>query len=144
MPHCYTPIHGCLNKDSRVTTSALNIGTCTSVIKSHPKTNYLTNQNDYKVPAYCYHCGKPFPWTEALLQEADRIIDMADVLTSEQKSKLKETFPNLIAETQKTISSALTAGNILSKLKPGALVIDALKSATKEHLVPAALKFLRW
>lgn len=69
-----------------------------------------------KSPYYCHNCGEPYPWTQARLETADKIVDMLDELDDVQKKQLKETFPDLIVESPKTQLSALVAAKIMEKV----------------------------
>lgn len=53
-------------------------------------------------PAYCYNCGKPFPWTENALEATRIALDEADELKAEDREKLKNSLPDLLAETPQT------------------------------------------
>ncbi|MFL6451110.1 MAG: DUF2321 domain-containing protein [Bryobacteraceae bacterium] len=37
------------------------------------------------VPKYCEHCGNAFPWAEAVLQQADELVDLIDELSDDEK-----------------------------------------------------------
>ena len=76
----------------------------------------LTKPEEYQIPAYCHHCGQPYPWTESLLQEADAIIDSFDELEEEQRKLLKDRFPDLLAETPHSMSSALSFSKLINGL----------------------------
>lgn len=73
-------------------------------------------KNDISLPYYCHNCGEPYPWTQARLETADKIVDMLDELDDVQKKQLKETFPDLIVESPKTQLSALVAAKIMEKV----------------------------
>lgn len=70
----------------------------------------------FPLPYYCHNCGEPYPWTQARLETADKIVDMLDELDDVQKKQLKETFPDLIVESPKTQLSALVAAKIMEKV----------------------------
>ena len=82
-------------------------------IKANLVFNALYHDEEFKFPKYCYHCGKPLPWTEAILQESSELIDLMDVLTDEQKQALKEYIPNILTETSSTKSSAIKIAKLL-------------------------------
>lgn len=56
----------------------------------------------YVAPAFCYHCGKPFPWTSARLRAAEDLADELDSLTPDDRVSLKKSLPDLVRETPKT------------------------------------------
>lgn len=53
----------------------------------------------YKAPAFCYKCGKPFPWTSAALCAAEELADEMDALSDDEKESLKKSLPDLVRET---------------------------------------------
>ena len=55
--------------------------------------------NDYDAPAFCYKCGKPFPWTFARLRAAEDLADELDGLTSDDRESLKKSLHDLVWET---------------------------------------------
>ena len=79
---------------------------------------------------------------QAELDEIETLIAMSDDLTSEEKNQLHTLFPNLFIETPHTVSSAITAARLLTKLSP--LLKDALKASVSDKIVANALKFLGW
>lgn len=56
----------------------------------------------YSRPSYCYNCGSPFPWTEALINNAVELISLDDNLSNEVKELIKNALPELIVETPST------------------------------------------
>ena len=77
-PSCSAPIHG--NYDCGVV-----------VIGDEPTAD-----------AYCYNCGKPYPWTESAIQNARELIMEEDSLTDSVKNAMVESLPDIISETPKT------------------------------------------
>ena len=58
--------------------------------------------DEYDAPAFCYKCGKPFPWTDARLRAAKDLADELDDLTSDQRESLKKSLDDLVRETPST------------------------------------------
>lgn len=54
------------------------------------------------LPAYCYTCGKPYPWTESAIESATLLIKEEEDFSEEQKSKLIESIPDIVSETPRT------------------------------------------
>lgn len=54
------------------------------------------------VDAYCYQCGKPYPWTESALQSTALLIQEEESLSEQSKVALIETLPDIVSETPKT------------------------------------------
>ena len=57
---------------------------------------------EYAAPAFCYKCGKPFPWTAAGLRAAEDLADELDGLTSDDRESLKKSLHDLVRETPGT------------------------------------------
>ena len=79
----------------------------------------------YRVPAYCHKCGAAYPWTESALSAMDDLIHEDEALSIEDKERLSQSLPDLIAETPRT---ALAAARV-KKMTAKALAI------TSEHLL---------
>lgn len=56
----------------------------------------------YEVPAYCWKCGFPFPWTESALEATKSLILEDTELSQLEQNKLLESLPDIISETPKT------------------------------------------
>lgn len=97
---------------------------------------------NFKMPYYCYNCGKPYPWTEALLTETSELIDLMSELTTEQKNELKKYIPNIIVEKSSTKSSAIKISKLLKPVEKS--LVDALMSTLSGKVVESALSFLPW
>ena len=94
------------------------------------------------MPYYCDNCGKPYPWTEALLTETSELIDLMRELTTEQKNELKKYIPNIIVEKSSTKSSAIKISKLLKPVEKS--LVDALMSTLSGKVVESALSFLPW
>lgn len=94
------------------------------------------------MPYYCDNCGKPYPWTEALLTETSELIDLMSELTTEQKNELKKYIPNIIVEKSSTKSSAIKISKLLKPVEKS--LVDALMSTLSGKVVESALSFLPW
>jgi len=64
--------------------------------------NEISIEWNYLSPPYCYACGKPFPWTETLINNAVELISLDDNLSDEIKRIIKNALPDLIVETPST------------------------------------------
>ncbi len=94
----------------------------------HQCPNCNTNiQGDYVVPgvvaisgrrhapAFCHRCGTPFPWTEMNLQAA-RELTLETEEFGQEKDKLIESLPELLADTPKTTVAVKRWKTALGKL----------------------------
>lgn len=64
--------------------------------------HYLGGEPDLEPDAYCYNCGKPYPWTETALNSAKLLIQEEAELNEELKESLVQSLPDIIAETPGT------------------------------------------
>lgn len=55
--------------------------------------------SSYEPPAYCYHCGNPFPWTESTLNSISELLDMQNQLTEDKKRHFMSYLPIIFIET---------------------------------------------
>ena len=62
-------------------------------------------------PAFCHNCGEPFPWTETRLDAARELTKETEEL-DQDRDKLLESMPDLVADTPRTTLAA-TKGNIV-------------------------------
>lgn len=56
----------------------------------------------YNKPFYCWNCGKPYPWTEKILENAVEIISLDEDLGEKERELIKTAIPNLIIESPDT------------------------------------------
>ena len=56
----------------------------------------------YYKPYYCWNCGKPYPWTEKILENAVEILSLDETIGETERELIKNAIPNLIVETPDT------------------------------------------
>lgn len=139
-PHCGAPIHGDFMGIAYPHSTYLNARGY--VPSEYPEKRVLCIQPINEPPAFCYNCSSPYPWTKQLLEEAEKIVDLMDDLTEEQKNILKGCFPDLITDTIKTTTSALTVEKILRSVSR--IPVTALQNILYTKLTDTALTFLGW
>lgn len=98
--------------------------------------------SEYKLPNFCYHCGKPFPWTESRLQSARELTDELDSLDRNDKDRLKASLDDLVRDTPQTTLAATRFKNIM--LKVGKETAGVFKSILINVLSEAAKKSIGW
>jgi hypothetical protein len=69
------------------------------------------------VPAFCYSCGKPHPWTEERLAHAKTLVAETSGLSDDDQKELGESFDEVIKETPKTVLAASRIKRTLDKIK---------------------------
>lgn len=50
---------------------------------------------DYSAPAFCFQCGKPFPWTARGLDAANELADTFEGISEEDREELKKSLDEL-------------------------------------------------
>ncbi len=111
-------------------------------------------RGDYEVPsvccfghvktpdAYCYNCGKPYPWTEKALNSAKALIEEDELLNPDEKEQLSATLSELIVKSP-TPSTQLAVSRfkrfILKASKPTG---EAVKSIIADIASEAIIKCL--
>lgn len=79
----------------------------------------------YSKPSYCHNCGKPYPWTTSGLEAAWELADELENLSDEEKQQLKDSFPDLMRDTPKTVVAETRFKKIMKKA--GTEAYDAMK-----------------
>lgn len=90
---------------------------------------------------YCAGCGKPFPWTETILNSAKEYADELEELSNEEKSTLKSTFDDLTKDSPRTEIAASRFKRILRKVAPDAA--EAIRKTIVEIASSTAVKLIR-
>lgn len=70
---------------------------------------------NYRVPAYCQNCGKPYPWTEEKLKALKETIDQSEI-SDKEKEEFSKNLPDIISETPRTQTASLKIKNIGAKV----------------------------
>ena len=69
-----------------------------------------------ELPAFCQHCGSPYPWTQSLIESYDGILALIEQVSPELSGKLKESFPDITTHTPKTELASIYLENALQRL----------------------------
>jgi hypothetical protein len=114
------------NKAHCTTCGAETISTCQSCTKpirgAYCSVRYGAVQVNplVKAPAFCEHCGAPFPWTESRLDAAN---DLADQLGLDipERTLLEKSIEELVRDTPRAPAEAVRFKGIVTKAQPWAL-----------------------
>ena len=71
-----------------------------------------------RVPAFCHHCGEPYPWTAAY-QEAYRELMALSPLTDAERADAQKDLDALVSETPKTPVAIARTKRVLTRLGAG-------------------------
>ncbi len=92
-------------------------------------------------PAYCLHCGKPFPWTSARLDAAKEIVQETE-LNEDEKKQLISTFDDLVTETPRTTLATNRFRKLVTKAGESTasmlreVLVDIISEVAKKTLYP--------
>lgn len=75
----------------------------------------LEGWESYARPAYCHHCGKPYPWTDSALKAAQDLSDVLDGITDEDKVTLKKSLDDIVGDTPQATVAAIRFKKIVAK-----------------------------
>lgn len=70
----------------------------------------------YELPAYCKHCGSPFPWTRAGIEVAQILIEEDENLIQSEKDLMIASLNDLSCETPRTPLAASRINKGLKKM----------------------------
>jgi len=94
----------------------------------------------YNRPAFCYACGKPYPWTEAKLKVAHEMAEELENLSPSEKENLHQSIDDMVTDSPRTELAVTRFKRILVKVgEPAAralreLVVD-IASSTAVKLI---------
>lgn len=93
----------------------------------------------YTIPAYCYCCGSPYPWTQNALETAKAIIHEDEQLNEEQMKQFYACIPDLITTTPKTTLALIRFKKFVDKAttSTGKALCDILKDVAAEAVKKA-------
>ena len=97
---------------------AETIDSCSHCSEEIPLLDSPKLVKNYKVPSYCSNCGKPFPWTQTLLETAEAIVHEDESLAEEQMAEFCKCFPDIICTTPKTQLALIRYKKFIDKAAP--------------------------
>lgn len=101
-PHCNAPIHGDYNETVLVCFGSV-----------------------FEPDAYCYNCGKPYPWTEKAIEKTILLIQEDEELSNVLKESLASSLPDVIVETPATNLAVMRMKKAFAIA--GKFTVDALR-----------------
>lgn len=116
---------------------------CSGPLKGAAKFAITTSQPTTP-HAYCIHCGKALPWTEAHLDALRETAKYIDGLNDEDRKMLSEILPDIASKAQ-TPRTELAIVKMKSLFKKGGetfveasrkILIDVMSEAVKKSLFP--------
>lgn len=113
---------------------------CNADIRGYYHTPGCFSLRKYVAPAFCYNCGKPFPWTQSRLDFAKELIAEMDELTSDEQEKFNNSLPNILSETPQTPLAATRINKYLAKIAP--VSKEGIKQLFFDITIEAAKKII--
>lgn len=113
---------------------------CNTAIRGSYHVPRVIGPFHYDKPAYCYNCGKPFPWTVRGLEAASELTDELDGLNQEEKQQLKDSFPDLVRNTSKTVVAETRFKKLMKKAGTEAnagmksILVNVVSEAVKKSI----------
>lgn len=89
-------------------------------------------------PLHCHECGKPYPWTGAMLKAARELINEAPNLEDEEREELKQDIDDIVRDTPR----APVAANRFRRLaaKAGKETMECVRSLVVDIVSEVTLK----
>ena len=115
-PNCKTPIRGFFHVSGVFTTAP------------------------YRPPAFCFECGKPFPWTAEKLAAAKDLADELEDVSADDRAKLKTAIEDVATGGPRAEAGAARIKRMVGKA--GTTVGQALWKISVEVASEAAKKIL--
>jgi hypothetical protein len=111
---------------------------CAAKIRGHLRGEVTFSQID--APAFCYNCGKPYPWVAVTLSAAKDLADELDELSPDDRVTLKGTLDDLVSDTPRTQVAVARFKKIVAKA--GRVTAEALKKVLIDVVTEAVKKQL--
>lgn len=91
-----------------------------------------------EAPAYCYNCGKPYPWTEEKMKALEETVNLMDELTQDEKKDFIDSAKDITTDNPRTNLGALKLRNLGKKI--GKEIWSVAKDIIVQIGTEAALK----
>lgn len=113
---------------------------CKSNIQGEYHVEGVVALSNYKAPAFCQNCGKPFPWTESKIHAAKELAQEIENLSNDDKNVLTQSIDDLVKDTPGAMLAATRFKKIVSKTsKP---VVDAFRNILIEIISESTKKLI--
>lgn len=115
---------------------------CNSPIRGDEIPDGIVFVSHYDPPAYCYNCGKAFPWTERKLEALQELVEFDENMQQEQKEYIINNSSSLVVDTPKSKVVATKFKSFLSKASSATasvvrdIIVDVASEAVKKTIYP--------
>ena len=116
-------------------------GNCGADIRGRLQYDGVVDFSDYIEPAYCYACGRPYPWTERRIEALKEVAEMSELLSTVEKEEFNANIKDISVDTPRTKVAAVKVKNLGIKLgkdlwdgvvKP--LIVDIASETAKKTM----------
>lgn len=113
---------------------------CKAQIRGYYHVPGVIGSFGYEKPNYCHNCGEAYPWTVASLEAAAELADELEGLSVKEQQQLKDSFPDLVRDTPKTIVAEIRFKKLMKKAGSEAyegmkaILINVVSEAVKKSL----------
>ena len=113
---------------------------CHEVIRGKQKIKGVVDFTEYKVPNYCFNCGKPYPWTQSKLDAMKELIDFDEQLSQDEKAYMTNNVQELTVDTPKA-SAVATKFSVFLR-KAGKITVSAIRDILVDIASETAKKII--
>jgi hypothetical protein len=134
----YQPGRFCADCGAELITACPN---CRTPIRGDYHVPGVFALSTYTPPAYCFNCGKPFPWTAEKLSAANELADELDGMNADDREKLKAAISDVAAGGPRAEVGAARIKRLLGRASTGArqalwkISVDVASEAAKKILL---------
>jgi hypothetical protein len=120
----------------------MNCPACDAAIRGHYHSPGFIGGFNYDRPAFCYNCGKPYPWTERAISAAAQLAADDESLSEEEAAAFEKDLGEIARETPQAKASAGRIRKLLGKMASGTataireIIVDVASEAVKKTLWP--------
>ena len=75
---------------------------CNTPIRGAYNNEYSLYDEKYNLPAYCFACGKPYPWTQLHIEAITELINFDNQLSDDEKLYMSNNINTLTTDNPKT------------------------------------------
>lgn len=100
-----------------------------------------TDSTSYRIPAFCRHCGKAFPWTERKQAAAIELFG-AEIQEEEERKEFTESVEQIVKDTPQAQVASNRLVRLLKKVTVGTantirdILVDVASEAVKKTILP--------
>lgn len=111
---------------------------CNAAIRGFYHVEGVLSIRPYDRPAFCFNCGKPFPWTERAIVSAVELVDEASDLSEQELEQFRTDLTELTKDTPKAQVASLRFKKIMGRV--GNSVSGGVRDIVVEILSETAKK----